>query len=144
MPSIRLNFKPYIWIPRDLPDESRAINADFALKYVQKKFCALKRFTKDDEVACAEAYVQCQLNRLPIPKAFPTCKILDAMSRRFDMAAKIVCNSVGIEERWKKIEDIQFEVSKLNRWICDIDCAILSGNLKEEYTNKHLLHQRPQ
>jgi hypothetical protein len=127
---------------RDLLDQSQMCNADFALQYVEKKFHLLRNYTNDNDVSCVEAYAQCLLKHEHVPNAFPTCKVLDAMSKRFQMCTQIICNSVGIETWWNRIQEIQFEVSRLNRWVCDINCAVLSSTLEVEHANKWLLHQR--
>jgi hypothetical protein len=125
-----------------MSDDARQYNATYALDFAARMYAAVQKITNEDGVAYAESIVQYHLRGESVPDDGLHCRQLERLIEKCNICLDIVANSVGIEVRWKKIEEYKFHIVHINRWLSDIDIGVLAQNLEEEYRNQALAHQR--
>jgi hypothetical protein len=122
-------------------DDACEYNANYALDFAARAYTAVQQITSTDEAAYAESIAQYHLRGESVPDDGLNCHQLERLIEKCDICLDIVANSVGVEDRWKQIEKYKFHIFQINRWLSDIEIAVLAQNLEEEYRNRALAHQ---
>jgi hypothetical protein len=102
----------------------------------------IQEITRGDSLGYTEELAQFHLKSQPIPEQTLTTSRLERLIEKLYLCLEIVTNSTGVGEEYHQIEDCQWVLRQLCRWICDIECAVLAQNLQEEYDAGNLLHQK--
>jgi hypothetical protein len=127
---------------RDLPDESRVRNADFALRYAERQYGKFRQRVPDNARLYVEAVVQHHLGNQPMDQEPLTEQKLQDCCDKLHLCQQIVINSVGIEDRWTKIEAYRCDTARLKRWISDVECEVLADSLEAAHRLRSLLYQK--
>jgi hypothetical protein len=127
---------------RDLPDESRGRNADFALRYAERRYAHFRQEIMDDGHLYLDSVVEHLLGNKAMERQPLTEQKLQNDCDKLHLCQQIVVNSVGVEDRWTKIEGYRREMGRLKQWLSDVECEVLADSLEASHRARTLVYQR--